>query len=226
MTRLARRIGLIGDVHHEDQALELVLDHFEGLSLDLTLCTGDIADGVGDFARCCRLLRGRKVDVVRGNHDRWLLAGTMRTLSDALPLSALEGPDRTWLPSLPSTREYGTIAGTMLLCHGTGDDDMSTVLPDDFAYGLESNDELQRLLRQRRYRLVVSGHSHRRMVRLFDELTLVNAGTLAAEHSPCCSLIDLENRCVRFWDINARRLLVEAEFFDLPAASQSTANEE
>src|SRR5678810_334167 len=72
MTLLARA-GLIGDVHAEDELLELALDYFEKQNVEHVLCTGDVADGAGSVVRCCTLLRQYSVQTVRGNHDRWLL---------------------------------------------------------------------------------------------------------------------------------------------------------
>jgi hypothetical protein len=42
---------------------------------------------------------------------------------------------------------------------------MAKVAPDDLGYALESNDDLQNLLRAGVDRWILNGHSHRRMVR-------------------------------------------------------------
>ena len=47
-----RRIGLIGDIHAEDQLLERALELLAGRALDAILATGDIADGAGSVNRC------------------------------------------------------------------------------------------------------------------------------------------------------------------------------
>ena len=49
-------IGIIGDVHCEDEFLERVLKEL-AQHCDLLLCVGDVADGRGSFDRCCSLLR-------------------------------------------------------------------------------------------------------------------------------------------------------------------------
>src|SRR5436853_7065250 len=75
-TPLLRRIGIIGDVHGEDGALEAALNLLGGITgLDAILCTGDVPgkNGTGDLARCCDLLENAGVMTIRGNHDRWYI---------------------------------------------------------------------------------------------------------------------------------------------------------
>src|SRR4029079_10625555 len=113
---MLRRIGAIGDIHAEDEALARVLDALAGLAVDRILAIGDIVDGPGDSARCCRLLAAASVEAVRGNHDRWALKDELRNLPGAL--AALDAEQRRFLEALPATREYQTAAGPLLLCHG------------------------------------------------------------------------------------------------------------
>lgn len=195
------RIGAIGDIHAEDETLERVLDHLAGLALDRILAVGDIVDGPGDSARCCRLLAAAGVDVVRGNHDRWALKDQLRNLPGAL--AALDPEQRRFLEALPATRDYQTVAGPLLLCHGLGADDMCRLTGDDFGYALETNDPLQELLATEQYRFVVNGHTHRRMVRRLGALTIINAGTLFREDDPCFALVDFEAGRVEFFDVGA-----------------------
>ena len=187
-----RRIGLIGDIHAEDARLERALDLLASRGVELLAATGDIADGVGSVDRCCALLEERRVLVVRGNHDRWLLAGQARTLPHATPVDGVSAQSRRFLTQLPEVAELETVRGRALLCHGLGANDMAKVGPDDFGYALESNDDLQSLVRIGAYRWVLNGHSHRRMVRPFGRVTIINAGTLKRDRSPCCLELDFE----------------------------------
>lgn len=199
-----RRIAAIGDIHAEDRTLERVLDHLTGLSLDRILAVGDIVDGPGDSARCCRLLAAARVEAVRGNHDRWALKDQLRNLPGAL--AALDPDQRRFLEALPATRDYQTALGPLLLCHGLGADDMCRLTDDDFGYALETNDPLQELLATEQYRFVVNGHTHRRMVRRFGPLTIINAGTLFREDDPCFAVIDFAAGLVEFFDVTPDRI--------------------
>lgn len=194
-----RRVGVLGDVHGEDEALQRCLDFFAGLDLDAILCVGDITDGHGDVARCIELLMNRKVLTVAGNHERWFLAGTMRQLPHAteeLPLG-----HRDWLDSLPKTRRFDTVAGKAMLCHGIDDDDMAVLRPDTKGYGLQALDGLRALMLDPDVQFMIGGHTHERMVRRFEGLTVINAGTLHREFEPGCVVIDFADRKVQLFDV-------------------------
>lgn len=209
------RIGILGDIHAEDEALLAALRHFERDPVDTILAVGDIVDGKGSVDACCAALRAAGAIVVRGNHERWFLHGDMRSLPDSTNAADISTSTREFLATLPVTHRLATVRGDLLLCHGMGEDDMCTVRPDDFGYAIEVNDALQALVRAGDVNLVVSGHSHRRMVRRVGSLTLVNAGTLFREHAPCFGTIDLCAGVVTFFERRGEAV-VTAEVVDLP----------
>jgi predicted phosphodiesterase len=193
-------VGVIGDVHAEDLFLERALERFAQLGISSVLCTGDVVDGFGSAQRCCDLLRERRVETVRGNHDRWITEGALRSLPEATAIEQLNASAREYLASLPPVREYTTASGPLLLCHGLGKNDMARLGPDDYGYALDVNDELQELLRLAKYRYVVNGHTHRRMVRKFGPITVINAGTLKRDHQPCVLVLDFGQSCASHFD--------------------------
>jgi predicted phosphodiesterase len=195
---LAGKIGVVGDVHCEDLALSAARALFTKHAASRVLAVGDLVDGPGDPHRTLELLAD--ADAVAGNHDRWYRQGMLRELPDALPVGTLSAKHRRWLSGLPSSRDYATAQGKLLLCHGLGEDDMVSVRPDDMDYALESNTALQRLLHHGGYRFVVSGHSHRRMVRKISETTFINAGTLLRGFDPCALILDLDRMTAVFYD--------------------------
>ena len=137
---------------------------------------------------------------MRGNHERWLLRGEMRHLPDAVTADQISDTERLFLKQLPVVREYATAAGPMLLCHGLGLDDMASVRPDDDVTG---NLALQALIAADCYRIVISGHTHRRMVRKVGALTFINAGSLAGP-SAGFARIDFAAREVVYFDLIER----------------------
>jgi len=197
------RIGAIGDIHAEPVRLASALAILEGRKVELVVATGDIVDGSGSVDECCELLKSHSVVAVRGNHDRWLLAGTARNLPHATAMADVSDESRAFLEHLPRVVEIATIRGTALLCHGLGPNDMAKVDPDDFGYALYANDDLQNLLRNGYFRWVINGHSHRRMVRTFPGLTIINAGTLKPGHSSCFLEIDFERGVVLVFEFAA-----------------------
>ena len=213
-----RTFAAIGDIHAEEESLGAVLGFIKTLDVDQVLAVGDIVDGRGDVNRCCALLEAHGVLAVRGNHERWFLEGQMRSLPDAQRLEDVSLSAREFLAGLPPTRSFQTARGELLLCHGVGDDDMQTLKPDDFGYGLANNGPLNELLAAGRYRLMVGGHTHWRMVRAFDHLTVINAGTLFRETWPCFVVVDVPGGFAQFYDVRALgREIVAAERLVLSA---------
>jgi predicted phosphodiesterase len=190
--QVVRRVGLIGDVHAEDETLAFVLAELKQLGAETLLQVGDIADGPGDLERSVALLKEHHVLAVRGNHDRWLLGNQFRELPYAQPLTAVPQTVVDFLTELPVTRQFRSPRGHVLLCHGLDTNDMASVKPDHEGYDIASNSELQRLISERRFRFVLNGHTHRPMLRTFGPLSIINAGTLLRDYERCFTLVDFE----------------------------------
>jgi putative phosphoesterase len=180
---MLKKIGVIGDIHTESTRLRKALELLQTMDLDEILCVGDVVDGTGDVNECCDLLREHQVIIVKGNHDEWFLKNTMRDLPVSTPVHAVNEVSRHFLQDLPLELEFQTPAGNLLLCHGLGKHTMAKVRDDDYGYALESNFELQELIQSRRYQFILNGHTHYRMMRNFDGLTVINAGSLLYEEA-------------------------------------------
>ena len=202
MNHLNETIGLIGDIHGEDTYLAVVLSFLQGEKVSSICTSGDIVDGRGDVSECCRLLRENDVLAVAGNHDRWFLAGQMTNLFGEQITHGLTEDDEVFLQGLPKTREIETVAGLALLCHGIGEDDMSRFRPFDEGYALEANDQLQELSRSRRYKYLLCGHTHHRMVRRYGRPLFINCGTLKFDQEPGFAIIDFVGKEVQFFDVS------------------------
>lgn len=197
----AVRWGVIGDVHCEDTRLQKSITTLLDAGAEVLIQVGDIVDGRGSVERCVELLKAHGVQTIAGNHERWFLASEMRSLTGA----TLEASDecRVFLASLPPTRRFETDAGGLLVCHGVGDDDMVNLRPDTRGYALQSvMPSLRPLLLDTDLRFMVCGHTHQRMVRSFEGLTVINAGTLHDHGPPGFVLVDVEVGEVRCWDFD------------------------
>ncbi len=210
-----RRIGVLGDIHCEDGRLETALEFFKTRRLDLVCAVGDIVDGPGDPNRTVELLIENGVVCVRGNHERWLAKREMRGLPDASTYFDFKMHSWEFVTKLPLWRKFETVAGTLLLCHGLGDDDMAGVWPFDNVLTLHSNYALWRLVNSADFDFVVNGHTHHRLVQRFDHLTLINAGTLYREHRPCCCIVDFEAGVVEYFNLPGEGKVVEVEKIQL-----------
>jgi predicted phosphodiesterase len=189
------RCGLLGDIHAEDARLARALARFRAASpkLDAILYVGDVVDGEGDVEACVRMLDEAGALGVRGNHERWLLAGTLRTLPHAHLATALSERTLESLRALPPTRTFTSPLGAVLLCHGVDDEDMTRLRPSDDALEVHDNIPFERLRRRGDVTLMMGGHTHERMVRDFGDIVVVNAGTLAREvPDASCVILDFE----------------------------------
>jgi predicted phosphodiesterase len=197
--QIIRRVGLIGDVHAEHEVLAFVIEELKRLGAETLLQVGDIVDGPGDVNSCIAQLSEQRVLAVRGNHDRWLLAGQARELPFATRRAEASQASLDYLAQLPQVREFRSPRGNVLLCHGLGTNDMVGVKPDHQGYDITFNTELQALIAERRYRFVLNGHTHCSMLRTFGPLSIVNAGTLHRDFERAFTYVDFERgELVRF----------------------------
>jgi putative phosphoesterase len=204
----ATRIAVIGDVHANDERLAAALERIDALQVDVVACTGDIIDGHGSVERCCALLRAHNVLCVRGNHDRWLFTGLLRDRVGATVRDRLSGEDQEFLQSLPSVRELATSGGTILVCHGIGRFDLERITRYETDYSLRVNRSLQEIIRSGKYRVMVNGHTHDRLVLRVGELAIVNAGALHLE-DPGFVLIDVGRNVVQWHSLGASTVVEE-----------------
>ncbi|MBS1788844.1 MAG: metallophosphoesterase family protein [Acidobacteria bacterium] len=211
-----KRIGVLGDIHCEDVRLAAALQFFQTQNLDLVCSVGDLIDGLGDPNRTIELLQQFRVVTVRGNHERWLMKNEMRGLPEAQSRFDFEALAWVFLNRLPIELEFETAAGRMLLTHGLRGDDMGGVWPFDDAMTLHSNYPLWTMVASKQFAFVVNGHTHRRLVRSFGEMTIINAGTLYRKHDPCFCIADFEQLVVQYFNVDAEGRIATAEQFSLP----------
>ncbi len=95
----------------------------------------------------------------------------------------------------------------MMLCHGIGSSDLEKITDFDTDYSLQVRRSLHELLKLQRYRVMVNGHSHCRLVRAVDSLTVINAGTLCHPQDPGLLRLDFEQNLLQWHSI--RDSLVE-----------------
>lgn len=194
-------LGLLGDLHAEDERLAAALAVLDGV--DRVLSVGDLCDGEGDLARTIALLSDHGVLTVRGNHDRFLLADEQRTLPFSHRVVDLDAEAVGFLRALPSAIELSTVAGPALLGHGVGDDDMAVIEPETTERIARWHRAFAEVLDGGRIAWLLGGHTHRFMLRRFEHLGVINAGTLCRRDelaSPAgFSRIDFGQRVVQRW---------------------------
>jgi predicted phosphodiesterase len=191
-----RRIGIIGDVHGQARNLARALDSLADRAVDSVVSVGDIVDGPESIDECCHLLMRHHVIAVRGNHERWMFTGQMRSVSNATSIGSLKRRSREFLASLPAVRVLPVVGGTVVLSHGIDEDDMRE---------LPRRPDTRLVTTLRRSGVIpvscvalISGHSHRRGSIRVAGTTLVEAGTLLPWRGPCYGILDCPSNRVTF----------------------------
>ena len=109
-----KKLGVLGDVHAEDETLLAALEFFAAVGVDRVVCVGDVIDGAGDAERCISALRSREITTVRGNHERWFVEG--RSLGCSSDRSARRAssalPARSWWCATRRRRRPAPSLGT------------------------------------------------------------------------------------------------------------------
>lgn len=194
-----KRIGYLGDIHAEDELLEIALQKLSQENVDIIVSVGDIVDGPGDIERTVALLRHFGVSTVRGNHDRWFLSDQVRELPEAHEKHQVSAEAVEWLEALPTMIELSTVAGNVLVCHGLGENDMASIKPWDDLASIRDNIGFRNLCRLSSAKFILNGHSHMRMVRSVEDRIIINAGALCRDHDPSFGLVDFETSTVYAW---------------------------
>ncbi|KAF0248400.1 MAG: metallophosphoesterase [bacterium] len=212
--QLLERVGAIGDIHGEASSLKLALDFLTQANVDHIMSVGDLVDGQTpkEVEECLELLQNYQVLTVEGNHERWILRGDNLGLPQATNRNDLSKKSIMFLAQLPKTIEFQTVAGQLLLCHGLGTNDMAGVWPGDYGIALENNLDLFRLTKEGLYSFVINGHTHHRMVRSFEAVTIINAGTLIPKPYPCFLIVDFQEKFVQFYDIKNSQVIATDKF--------------
>jgi predicted phosphodiesterase len=177
------RIAVIADIHGNILAFEAVLaDLARRGGADMTVNLGDLVSGPLWPGETAARLQALGWPTVRGNHDRRVATDPLDAMgpSDRFAHDCLTPPQRDWLGALPLTLE---IAPSVLAFHARPDHDeryLSEVIDEGQLIRAPLKVIENRLRRvDPKYRLLLSGHSHRSdLVRLSDGRLLFNPGSV------------------------------------------------
>jgi len=171
---MADRAAVLYDIHGNLPALEAVLAEVRAEGIDLLVCGGDSALFGAHPAECVDHLRsfGDRLVAVRGNCDRYLIdppAAPEDELDVVGWTRAALGAERThWLGSLPPAAKVGHA----LVVHAGPHGDEDLIGPDT------PDSELAELVSGVEQPLMLCGHIHVQYRRRFEQLELVNPGSV------------------------------------------------
>jgi len=170
-------LGVISDIHSNLPALEAVLAELERSGPERILCAGDIV-GYNTFPdEVCGLMKERRVESVKGNHDRAVISGDSSDLMDNAAEAVmwtrkhLAPGHLAWLGKLPARKKL-TIGGRRLLVvHGSPRDVGEYVLPMTEALWPFGNPGAD---------VLIMGHTHVQWTDRFERygLTVLNPGSV------------------------------------------------
>ena len=177
------KIGLLGDIHGNADALEKVLAKAEERFVERLLVTGDLVGYYFEPKRVLTMLEGWSYSLVRGNHEEMLGRG-LRSPAYLVKIEAKYGSGirvaieqlneqlRATLISNPISLDIKIGRRNIILCHGVPGSCDTYFFPDSDTEVLGAPD-LQNI------DLVVMGHTHHPMLRKDVADTLfVNPGSV------------------------------------------------
>ena len=129
---MGKRIAILGDIHANIDAFNVVLEDCRKYGVTDYLCVGDVVGYNAAPSECLKIVRELGCPVVKGNHDDYISA-TEKDLSDFNPSAAaviewtrgqLTDEELQWLKDLP----YSVTKMGLTIVHATMDN------PSTFGY--------------------------------------------------------------------------------------------
>lgn len=158
---MGRRFAILGDIHSNLEALNVVLDDCRSQGVTDFLCTGDVVGYNACPKECLEIVRSLGCPVVKGNHDHYI-SNADQDLNDFHPHAAyvvewtrrqLNDEELAWLRALP----YDLVKMGISLVHGTNDN------PAGFGYVFDNLQADANFIKQK-IPLCFHGHTHCPMI--------------------------------------------------------------
>lgn len=176
------KLAILGDIHGNAHALDVVLKAAKKMQVDYLLVNGDLVGYYFMADEVLKLLEPWQKYIVRGNHEDMLIKA--RKDVNALPYiekrygSAIEETLRTlgeeqldMLCELKHPLDLEMDGLKILLCHGTPWDNDVYVYPD-------AEQALLEKCALPEYDIVIMGHTHYPMIKKVANTQLVNPGSV------------------------------------------------
>ena len=194
----ALRLAVLGDVHGNVAALDVVLAEVRAAGINRGACTGDLVLRGREPEACVSRIALLGWPCVRGNTDTKVASRPPRPRSH--PAAARVG-SRSWtthrlsdtslayLAGLPLTVRIGLGQFQVLVMHGTPDDPAEVLVDEATAH-----ERLVELATMLEADCVVTGHTHRAFVREVGGCVFVNPGSIGestdADHRPSWAVLE------------------------------------
>lgn len=180
------RIAAISDIHANLPALEAVLEDIARLNCDRVIVAGDFINFGPWPIETLKLIRGLGDLVIRGNHEGYVLSQS-ENQADLIPpyrvlfapscwtASLLSPQELAWLAALPEKIQVnGPDDSEILVVHGSPRNQIEGIVPWISEEKLAEIFEGEIMPR----RLVISGHTHRPVIRPWQGMLITNCGSV------------------------------------------------
>jgi putative phosphoesterase len=177
------RIAIISDIHGNFVSLETVLRVLDSEQIEDILCLGDVAATGPQPRQVVERLISRKIPVIMGNADAWLITPSPVAEEDENARRIVElnlwcrqqltPTELKYISSFPPTQEV-TLGHDlkMLCCHGSPQSNMDRIL------ATTEIPNLQNMLSGVTAEVVACGHTHIQMLRRYMNQVIINPGSV------------------------------------------------
>jgi predicted phosphodiesterase len=220
------RIAVLADIHGNLPALEAALDDLDDQQVDEVLVGGDLVGRGPQGSAVVDRIRDRGWPCVQGNHEEYLINFRRRDVPDAWleadvwaasrwMADELEDDDLRYIDDLPFSIS-SEIEPTLRLVHGSPRSNSEGIGP------WTSDEDCRIHLDAIEGRYLGCAHTHRPLVREFDEGTIVNVGSVGLPFNgdPRAQYTIFEPAEDRRWSVEMRRVDYDRDhFLDIYEAS-------
>lgn len=177
---IKNKIAILSDIHGNSWALREVLADIESKGVETIINLGDSLYGPLDPQGTFNLLNENEVISISGNQDRYILEN-LDSNSDLITLEFVKAQIVddivNWLKKLPFDLIY---KNEIYCCHASPTSDSTYLLEDirpDYVT-VKDNQEIDRLLKNIKQKIVVCGHSHVSRIVETDKKIVINTGSV------------------------------------------------
>lgn len=158
------RIGIVSDIHSNEQGLRLALEKMG--EVDELLCLGDSIFEYKFSNEVVGLLKERRAHVIHGNHEEVFLSDAGRRARER---PGIDADLLSWLAEQPPRRRLVLGGRTILMVH-------STPWEPRGGYVYPHSANLERFA-EADADFVLYGHTHAQVVRRIGSVTIINPGS-------------------------------------------------
>lgn len=202
------KIGIISDIHGNILALEAVLKFLTREEVDRVLCAGDIVGYYPYFDKAIELLRGVRVESIKGNHEAYVLeeiALKEERLRESYLLDYtqknISRENLDFLSEFKDELRFQFQGKSILMVHGSPFDKLTEyVYPDSPHFDRFLTVDAQ---------IIIMGHTHRPFIKGVGDKLLINPGSCGQPRD-----YDPRASCV-IWDVDHQKIHIERVAYDV-----------